>query len=117
MLRKDVIMAALDILQPVTPQDHEHPAHWWNEGLGERIANAQKLWIDKVRAKVIDCTTVEEVREVLRAETIWWPKASENQSENFNWWTNGFGAGIIACFRVNFTTFQQRINAFDADIG
>lgn len=116
MITREEMLTAMEILQPVTPTDGQHQAHWWNEGFGIKVMSAQIEWIKEVKSRLVLCEDKECAREVLQKTAIKWPAPSKVAEESLEFWTNGFGATIVACFRVNFVTFQQRIVSIDTQM-
>jgi hypothetical protein len=100
---------ALEILQPVTPTDGDHPAHWWNEGIGQVIRNTQMLWIENVKEALLREPTMENVKETLTKEKIAWPSVNDGHGDYQHFWNFGFGSIIIAHFSANFIKFQRQV--------
>lgn len=113
MLHRDEIERAFEILQPVTVTDENHQAHWWNEWFGERVMAAQKTWLEKAKTAAASYDSRKEIMDALINVKMVWPKYSDDPEENFNWWTNDFGAVIISQWRTIFNTFQQVLIRYD----
>jgi hypothetical protein len=106
MIPKEEIAAALEHLQPVTPMDANHQAHWWNEGFGLIVYNAQKIWIDNVSSAIVNCKTKKQINQELANQILFWPK----NKDDGKFWTEGFGVTIIQEFNLRFSSFQNEVS-------
>lgn len=116
MITREEMLNAMEVLQPVTPTDPNYPAHWWDSEFGKKVYNAQYLWIQEVKPRLTACKSSADVKKVLESSKITWPKYSTDPEENFEWWVMDFGAIIIACWKVPFNTFQQKIIGYDTEM-
>lgn len=123
-------MEAIGILQPVTPMDDKHPAHWYNTpGMGQRILTAQSTFLVILKLKLSQCRSKNEVGFLLNCHnTPNWPvykkpslgknHTSTNEVEemiknNTEYWTIGFGGVVRVQWYEMIQKFADAINAMN----
>lgn len=110
---------ALQLLQPVTPTDENHQAHWYHENNGGKILAVQKTFIHAFKKNFIDCKNKTEINRLINIAFTpqWLPYIDENaitESEliqsNIDFWSTGFGLTVAKKWEKMFSTFIDFLN-------
>lgn len=110
---------ALQYLQPVTPTDEAHPAHWYHENNGGKILAVQKTFINAFKKKFIDCKNKTEINRLVNiAFTPQWPPYIDENAKseealfqaNIDFWSKGFGLTITMEWEKMFLSFISFLN-------
>jgi len=117
---KETLSEAMQILQPVTPtlKETEFQAHWYNEGFGLSVRDAQEYYLNRLKRLLVDCKTKRDVNRVLRESPFpKWPvyktacfTKRTPEEENIFFWKNGFGSVIRTEFYEMMGKFVEYLN-------
>jgi hypothetical protein len=88
----DNLGKALKMLQPVSPTDNDHPAHWWTGNFGMLVTQVMNTAIKNIIHVSQGVKTKLEFQRRLKFNLplMVWPK-----HEDPDFWDSGFGHTII----------------------
>ena len=117
---KESLSEAVQTLQPVTPTNDTHQAHYYNEGFGLAIMIEQQNFLRAFKKDLIDCHTKSAINKLIEIRGIApkWPpyidKLSTNNEEiekkNYQFWAEGFGSLIRERWFEMISNFISKIN-------
>jgi hypothetical protein len=110
---RDTLIEALSFLQPVTPTDEDHQAHWYNEGYGQQIYSYQKMYIDYLKEKISKVRSKKEIQEIFIKSKILKPAPPITTSEQVKFWSEGFGLIIFNEYYRIISNFIYHINSLE----
>jgi len=107
---KHTFMEGFPILQPVTPTDDEHPAHWWDTDDGQVIRARQNQFLKSMK-------DYQGFQPVTKEGFDAWMKALISQ---FSWprmnpkfWGEPFGQRIVLDFWAVVNKFIRYLNTLE----
>lgn len=108
----DNVRVALQLLQPVTPMDKDHPAEYWNDGTGLVIKSRQEMHIDLLKNNIMKGETKEDIQSIrnLVSESSYSFDSFVNQCTDSLFWSTGFGDLILEKWDEMIGRFVQEIN-------
>lgn len=108
---KHTFIEGFPILQPVTPTDDEHQAHWWHTDDGQKILAIQNRYFDQLKGykdfQQVSKGGIGRYIEALNHQYEW-PEVSQP-----GFWCTKFGDKIISGFWEVVNKFIRYLNTLE----